>query len=160
MSLSKSFVATAFGVALGLSALSASGALSAASPAVTNAIAARQANFKRMGAAMKALQDTLRSGAPSKPVMVNAANTIAATARQQGGLFPAGSGPASGVKTDALPGIWTGRAAFDQQMTAMVTEANRLVAAANGGNAAAVDAQYRAVGRTCSNCHKQFRVDN
>ena len=65
-------------------------------PAPKAAIAARQAGYKKMGAAMKALNDQLKSGAPVKATMVAAAQTIAATAREQSRLFPAGSGADGG----------------------------------------------------------------
>ena len=132
----------------------------AAAPSPQAAVAARQAGYKKMGAAMKALNDQLKSDAPAKPAMVAAARTIALTAREQSKLFPAGSGPASGLKTDALPAIWTDRATFDGQMARLVTESGKLLAAANGGNATAIRAQVKATGATCSACHRQFRADN
>lgn len=77
----------------------------AATPSPQAAIAARQAGFKKMGAAMKALSDQLKTDAPAKDAMMAAARTIAVAAREQARLFPAGSGPSSGAKTQALPAI-------------------------------------------------------
>lgn len=136
------------------------GAAPAAAPSPQTAIAARQAGYKKMGAAIKALNDQLKSDAPVKAAMVGAARMIALTAREQGKLFPAGSSPASGLKTDALPAIWTDRAAFDGQMGRLVTESGKLLAIANGGDAAAIRAQVKATGAVCSACHRQFRADN
>ncbi|MGK2911602.1 MAG: c-type cytochrome [Sphingobium sp.] len=153
---------TLYAVTLG-AALAITGTLAAApatAPSPQAAIAARQAGYKKMGAAMKALNDQLKSGAPAKDVMVGAAKTIALTAREQGRLFPAGSGPTSGFKTDALPAIWTDRATFDGQMNRLVAESGKLLAAANGGDAAAIRAQVKATGATCSACHRQFRADS
>ncbi|WP_067734815.1 c-type cytochrome [Novosphingobium naphthalenivorans] len=147
--------------ALGLAAAAMAGGatLAVAAPSASTTIATRKANFKKMGAAMKALKGEL-SGTPDKAKVLEAAKTIAATGRVQGQLFPAGTGPSSGVETDALPAIWTNRAAFDADMTKLVTEADKLVAAANTGNAAAMQAQFKAVGGTCGSCHKQFRADD
>ncbi|WP_232495311.1 c-type cytochrome [Novosphingobium kaempferiae] len=131
----------------------------AASPAAT-AVTTRQANFKKMGGAMKVLKDQLASGSIDKAQAVAAAKTLAATGRAQAGLFPNGSGASAGVKTDALPAIWTNRATFDSQMKAYIAQADKLVAAAGTGNAAAIGAQFKAVGGTCGSCHKQFRADN
>ena len=131
----------------------------AAAPSATAVIAAREAGFKKMGKAMKALSEQLKSGAPSQKIMQDAALVIAVTAPKQGKLFPAGSGPAPGVKTEALPAIWTNRAEFDAKMAALVTESGKLVAATKTGNAAAIGAQFKATGATCGACHKQFRED-
>ncbi len=140
----------------------ASASLLTAAPAAPNpkaAIAARQAGYKKMGAAMKAINDQLKTDAPAKAVMLAAAQTIAATAKEQPRLFPAGSGPAAGVATDALPAIWTARATFDGQMTKLIAESGKLVAVINGGNIDAIRVQAKATGGTCAACHKQFRAD-
>lgn len=129
----------------------------AASPADT--IAARQANFKKMGGAMKVIKDQLAGGA-DKAKMADAAKTIAAVARAQIPMFPKGTGPGAGVKTDALPAIWTDRATFDGHAKKLIAEADRLVVATGTGNAAAIGAQFKAVGSTCGACHKQFRADD
>ncbi len=133
----------------------------AASPASPQPlINVRQANFKKMGTALKAINDQLRTDAPAKAAMIGAAQTIAMTAHQQGRLFPGGSGPAVGIKTDALPGIWSDRATFDAQMAKMVVESDKLLGLAKSGDPAAIRAQVKAVGATCGGCHRQFRADN
>ncbi|MCJ2186761.1 c-type cytochrome [Novosphingobium beihaiensis] len=146
--------------ALGLAAAAVvcGATLATAAPSAGTTIATRKANFKKMGAAMKALKGEL-SGTPDKAAVLKAAKTIAATGRVQAKLFPAGTGPSSGEKTDALPAIWTKRATFDAGMTKLVTEADKLITVANTGNASAMQAQFRAVGGTCGACHKQFRAD-
>ncbi|MDE8652538.1 c-type cytochrome [Novosphingobium album (ex Liu et al. 2023)] len=148
-------------VAAAVTALVTAGTLAAAapSPAVKTAIATRQANFKKMGAAMKTLNEQLKADAPNKAAMAGAAKALLAAARAQPKLFPAGSGPSSGVKTEALANIWTDRATFDGQMTKLLGEANKLVGATSGGNADAIRAQYKATGASCSSCHRQFRAD-
>ena len=128
-------------------------------PSPAAAIAARQAGFKTMGGAMKTLNLQLKSDAPDRAAMSAAAAAIAAAAPQQGALFPPGSGPESGIKTDALPAIWTDRATFDADMAALVTESAKLVAATNGGDVATIAAQVKATGATCGACHKQFRAE-
>lgn len=140
-------------IALPLAVLTLAGALAAA-PADPKAT--RQASFKKMGAAMKVMKEQLAGGSPARPAMLAAAQTVAATARQQGALFPAGSG----AGTDALPAIWTQKASFDAQMAKLVAESGKLVAVVNGGNVDAVSAQFKVVGGTCAGCHKQFRADN
>jgi len=133
--------------------------LASAAPPVGATIAARQANFKKMGGAMKALKDELAGGG-DKAKMLAAARTIAAMARAQGPLFPAGSGASAGVKTDALPAIWSQRAAFDGSARKLVADADKLVAVAASGDKGVIGAQFKVVGGTCSGCHRQFRADN
>lgn len=123
------------------------------------AILARQAGFKKMGGAMKALNAQIKSGTPDKAAMAAAAATILDTARGQGALFPPNSGASAGIKTDALPAIWANKAKFDGSMTALVGEAGKLVATVHAGNDAAIAAQTKAVGDTCKSCHQQFRQD-
>lgn len=128
-------------------------------PAPKAAILARQSGYKKMGAAMKALNEQLKSDAPVKSIMAGAAQTLATTAREQPRLFPAGSGPAAGVATDALPNIWTERAAFDAQMAKLIAESAKLMAVVNQGNPDAIRVQAKATGATCAACHRQFRAD-
>jgi cytochrome c556 len=132
----------------------------AAAPAPQDIVNARVAGFKKMGGAMKAIGDQLKSGALDKAKTIAAAQIIAATAKGQGRLFPAGTGPAAGIKTDALPAIWTNRAAFDADMAKLIGESGKLVTVAGTGDAAAIGAQMKAVGGACSACHRQFRADN
>jgi cytochrome c556 len=129
-------------------------------PTGATAIKARQAGYKQMGTAMKSLNDQLKSGAPSRDIMLGAVRTIATIARGQGALFPAGSGPGAGVPTDALPVIWTDRATFDAQMGKLVAESAKLATIASSGDADAIRAQAKATGAVCAACHRQFRADN
>lgn len=135
-------------------------AVLAAAPTPQAAIVARQAGYKKMGAAMKALNEQLKSDTPAKAVMLDAARTIAATAPEQPKLFPVGSGASAGVKTDALPNIWTDRATFDAKMSSLIAESAKLVTVVNGGDVAAIRVQAKATGGTCAACHRSFRADN
>lgn len=147
-------------VALLAAVLPAMTAAPAAAPSPADIVAARQAGFKKMGGAMKALSEQLKSGAPVKATMVAAAQTIAATGKEQAKLFPAGTGASAGVKNDALPAIWSDRATFDGQMQKMILESAKLVTVAGGGDAAAIGAQFKATGATCGACHRQFRAED
>lgn len=142
--------------------LAIAGALAAgpAAPSPQTAVAARQAGYKKMGAAMKALSDALKHATPERSTMAGAARTIATVAPGQASLFPAGSGASAGVKNDALPAVWADRASFDAQMKRLVAEAGKLVTVVNGGDVAAIRAQFKATGATCQSCHRQFRADS
>ncbi|MGE4303895.1 MAG: cytochrome c [Novosphingobium sp.] len=144
---------------IGLAAVAGTGTLASAAPSASTVVATRQANYKKMGAAMKTLKDELQ-GSADKDKMVAAARTLAATVRVQNKLFPDGSGPSSGVKTDALPAIWTNRDAFNADMQKAIAEADKLVAIAGSGDKSAIIAQFKATGATCGGCHRQFRADD
>lgn len=141
-------------------ALLAAASAPAAGPSAESVVAARKAGFKKLGGAMKTIRDQLAGGAPNKQVMVSAAQTMAATAREQAKLFPAGSGPGAGVKTDARAAIWTDRATFDAVMNRLIAESGKLATVAGSGDTAAIAAQLKATGGTCAACHKQFRADD
>jgi len=154
-------ISTLATMATAMAALAMAGSLAAApAPSPQDIVAMRQAGFKKMGAAMKALNEQLKSSAPAKGVIVAAAQTIAPTAREQAKLFPAGSGPAAGIKTDALPNIWTDRGTFDAQMNKLLAETAKLVSVTNSGDMDAIRAQAKATGGICAGCHRQFRADN
>ena len=62
-----------------------------------------------------------------------------------------------GVKSGALPEIWKDAAGFKAAQDKLEGEIGKLVAAAKGGNEAAVKAQLGAVGKACGGCHDKFR---
>jgi cytochrome c556 len=70
-------------------------------------------------------------------------------------MFPAGS-----VTPDsrAKPEIWTDWAKFEQYGKALQANSAKLVAAAEGGDMAAIGEAVEEVGDACGGCHKQFRV--
>lgn len=150
-------VRLAIGAAAGLG-IATMTTLAIAAPSASDAIAERQANYKKMGAAMKTIKDQL-AGSPQKGPVVEAAKTLSVLASKQASLFPVGSGPSAGVKTDALANIWTDRAAFDGHQKDLMAQTDKLLAAANSGVVSVTTEQYRATGKVCSACHKEFRAD-
>lgn len=143
--------------ALGLAGVGAWSAAPAATPRQA-AIVARQANFKAMGAAIKAIMDQLKTDAPDRTALTANARTIAALAPRQLGLFPRGSGPEAGVKTGALPAIWRDAAGFNALGRGLVTESNKLAGMAATADVTALKAQVIAVGGQCAGCHRRFRA--
>lgn len=121
-------------------------------------IRARQAKYKQMAAAIKGINDQLRSGSPSVPAIRAGSAVIARHAPQLLRWFPRGTGPESGVRTRALPGIWSNHAAFTRAGAGLVVAARNLDAAARSGDVAAIRAAVPGVARACSNCHDDFRA--
>ena len=132
------------------------GATLAQSPGA-QAIAARQQGFPTLGGAFKSISDPLKAPAPDIAAIRVAANTIARTGGLIGGWFPAGSGPAPGVRTKARPEIWTNSGQFGVAMTAFRNQGPQLKAAADSGDVARIRTEFAATGRTCAGCHTPFR---
>lgn len=130
----------------------------AASPAATNAVNARKANYKEIGGAFKTINDELKSGAPDMNTVRPLARDIATRSALQLKNFPRGSGPESGVKTRAKAEIWTDNATFVKLQNDMVSSANLLSAAAIKGDVNGMSSARTALGATCKSCHDRFRV--
>ena len=62
-----------------------------------------------------------------------------------------------GVKSFALPVIWTEGAKFEEAQDQLRTAVGALNAATKGGNEGAVKAAIGDVGKACGNCHDNFR---
>ncbi len=142
------FAATALTVAV---------AASAAAADVLGVIQARQGHFKEIGKAAKAMSEQLKSSTPAVPVIQSAVKQIDALAPQLPSWFPAGSGPAAGVKTQAKAEIWTKPDEFKRDAAAFADAAHKLDLIAGGGDLSAIRAQAQVMGQTCKTCHEAFR---
>lgn len=138
-----------------LLAVSAGTALYAATPA--EKIAERQENFKAVGRANKAIRDELAKSTPNLVVINSNARTLHITARRIGWLFGRDTGPQTGVKTGALPIIWTQFADFRSKHIALTNAARDLEAAARTNNPATVRTALASLGGTCKACHDVYR---
>lgn len=153
----------ALALAIAAAPLVASGAPRAASaraPAMVPAevVRTRIAGFKEMGTAFKNTMDALRASEPQIIMIQQSARTIKNGSVAIRGWFPAGTGPAPGLKTAAKPEIWTKPAEFRAAQDQLGRAADALQAAAASGNVDAIRAAARGLGAACKNCHDQFRV--
>jgi cytochrome c556 len=142
-----------FWIAGALVALTATSALALD---VAGQVKARQEGMKAIGGASKGLYDTL-GGDKDPAKLKDYAARINTLAGQTGGWFPAGTGPSSGVKTKARAEIWTDAAGFAAARAAFVTQAGKLNAAAQTGDAAKVQAEFGALRGTCKGCHEKYQ---
>lgn len=136
--------------------------LVAASPlmgAPADAIRSRIANFRELGAAYKAVNDSLRGGEVQTVLLAQSARQIRNAARGQYAWFPAGSGPQAGVKTAAKPEIWANQAKFKSAQDAFAAAADQFQKVVASGDAAAIRTQARKLGATCKGCHDSFRTE-
>jgi cytochrome c556 len=60
-------------------------------------------------------------------------------------------------KTRALPEVYTNQAKFKEAAERMQSEVAKLVQVSKSGDEGAVKAQLGAVGKSCGNCHDNFR---
>lgn len=122
-------------------------------------IGTRIAGYRAMGAAFKSANEQLRSGEPQAAALKSAAEIIVATSRSQYGWFPAGSGPAPGVKTQAKAEIWSQPAEFKAAQDKFAVEAGAFSRAVATGKTDAIAAQAKQLGAACSACHRVYRSD-
>ena len=120
---------------------------------------ARHESFEAIGDAAKAVADQLKEAKPNLAKIQAAAATINGFAPKVAGWFPAGSGPADGIKTDALQAIWVKPAEFKTEADKFVAEAANFQALAQAGDVAAIGAGMKALGGTCKSCHDKFREE-
>jgi cytochrome c556 len=118
---------------------------------------ARLANYRELGTAFKNVMDELRSGTPETLIIQMSAREIRKASQQQYNWFPAGSGPASGVKTEARAEIWTQPADFKARQDAFAAQAAAFQSAAQSGDVGKIRAAARQLGEACKACHTQFR---
>ena len=141
-------------LAVGSTAASDSAAFSA-----QDVIQARQSGFKKMGAAMKTISEQLKTDAPDLAKITAAAGAIGAGAHEQPDWFPAGSGPESGLETDALPHIWQDTSKFAALSRQLGVESGNFATAVANKDVAAIRTQFKVLAEVCSSCHKSFRAD-
>lgn len=127
---------------------------------VKQQIEARQHNLKDLGGAYKVVNDQLKTDAPQLTEIKLAAEEIRSHSRDIGNWFPKGTGPESGVKTEALAAIWADEAGFKAKAQAFDDEAAKLNDVVAVENVEAIKAQALAVGGACKACHETFRQED
>jgi cytochrome c556 len=125
---------------------------------VKQQIEARQHDLKDMAGAFKTVNDQLKTGTPQLEQIRLAAQEIKGHAEEIANWFPSGTGPESGVKTEALPTIWSDSAGFSAAAAKLREETSRLSDIATTDNVEAIRAQAQATGGACKNCHQTYRV--
>jgi cytochrome c556 len=121
-------------------------------------IHARQAHYKQMGGAMKAINDQLHASAPSIAAIRQGSRVIVGFAPQLLRWFPRGTGPEAGVRTRALPEIWSDDLNFRRAGATLLIAARALDAAARRGDLDAIRAAVPQVAHACGNCHDTYRA--
>jgi cytochrome c556 len=125
---------------------------------VKQQIEARQHNMKDLGGAFKAVNDQLKLPEPQLEAIRLAAQEIRNHAQEVANWFPAGTGPESGVKTDATAKIWTDQPGFTAVAATFNTEAGKLADLTVADDLAAIGAQAQIAGAACKACHDAYRM--
>lgn len=118
----------------------------------------RHENFEQIGGSFKTIRDQLR-GDRDTAAVIAAAETINELAPQVATWFPAGTGPETGIETLALANIWEDKDGFNAGAERLVTEAGKMLAAAQSGDLDNVAGSVRGLGGACRNCHDNYRLD-
>lgn len=132
-------------------------AAAAADPEDT--IEAREDNFKAIAKSMKAVKAELDADSPDFAVISENASQMAANAKKVPDLFPAGTGPDSGEKTEALATIWERPDDFKAATAKLINATDSLSQAAGAQDLAAVKTAFGETGAACKGCHEQFRME-
>ena len=133
-------------------AIGASASFSAS--AQSDLVAARKANFKQSGMALRQMRGQFSSG--DYDAIAASAMKIAAWAEQMPDFFPEGTGP-DAHSTDALPSIWERFDSFTALAQNHQEAALSLAKVAKDGDGNAIMAGMQSLGKTCGACHSQFK---
>jgi len=127
--------------------------------AATKAAYARHANFEKMGANFKGLNDELKKGAPDKAVIATNAKTMNTLVKALPTWFPRGSGVEARPLSEAKADIWTDAAGFSAAAANAQAEIGKLNQAVATGDLDAIKAQTRTTGGACKGCHDKYRQE-
>ncbi|MDB5423125.1 MAG: cytochrome [Phenylobacterium sp.] len=119
---------------------------------------ARHDNFKAQGTAFKAILDEFKKDPPDPAVLAANANKLKASSMALPSWFPKGSGPESGVKTDAKAEVWSDAAGFAAAANRFQVEASKFQLLAAAGDVPGMKGEARALGGSCKGCHDSYRV--
>lgn len=127
---------------------------------IKQTVETRQHNFKDLGGAYKTINDQLATGDPVLQEIKYAADEVARHANDMTYWFPEGTGPDSGVETDALAKIWEAPDAFAAELASFKPVADAMKAAADAENVEEMGPASRALGGGCKSCHDAYRLDD
>ena len=114
----------------------------------------RQKVMQSQGANMGAIGDILKEKLPLAGNIAEHAASIHETALLIASAFKHQS--AEGM-TDAKPDVWKDSKGFEEKAEALKKASANLASVAKGGDMAAIGDAVKAMGKTCGDCHKDYR---
>ena len=114
----------------------------------------RQSVMSIIGTNMGAIGDIMKNGLDLPGAVAVHAGLMAESAQL---ITPAFEKELAVGATDAKADIWQDWAKFESAITNYEQAARDLAAAASGGDPSAVGPAMKALGKSCSGCHKPFR---
>lgn len=122
----------------------------------TGVVKMRMDHMKAIGADMRRISSMVRGKTRFDGLEIAAASKrIAVNGLKFNKLFPEGT---SGEPSQASEKIWKDWQGFNRAMNTMVKSTAYLAKVASGGNTNEVKVGYRGLGKTCSGCHRNYRV--
>ena len=116
----------------------------------------RHEGMEDIGDGFKALKQALDAPTPELAMARKEAAEMAKVAPDVSGWFPPGTGPETG-KTHAKAEIWQKPDDFAAKTRDFQNAAQKLNAAAQGDDVAAMQAAFGEVGKSCKACHDPYR---
>jgi cytochrome c556 len=124
---------------------------------IKEAIEARQHNLKDLGGAFKTINDQLAQSTPNMQEIGFAAHEVRNHSMDLDTWFHEGTGPAAGVKTEALDKIWEDPQGFAKAAADFKATSATLANAATAEDKAALAASAKETGAACKACHTTYR---
>jgi len=131
-------------------------AICAGALSIEAAIEQRQAAFKAMKDDVKRIKDALRIKQPADIVAAASepAAQLVSNSKSLLGTFVAGSDQGD---TRAKKKIWKKWADFEARQNALISDAERLLAASATGSHADLKTAFKALAKNCKGCHRRYR---
>ena len=140
--------------ALALAACSGGESEQAAGIEQPEIVKSRQAILKDYGAAAKAIKEELEKDEPSLEAVAPHVALLVENAPQMTTWFPEGTSEG----TEALPGIWEQPEEFAAKAEALSAAAQKMQAAIDANDVAALGEAFGETGMSCKGCHDTFRL--
>ena len=132
--------------------------VSSAHGGATGIVKERMDSMSVMSKAAKSLGAMTRGKTEYDPNEVAAlALAIARHADKIPGYFPDTKESRRGKGTEALPSIWENKPDFEAKAGELAEQGKALARLAAGGDRETALEQFRAIGKSCSGCHRDYR---
>jgi len=141
-------------LALAATIVLACGPISFAQIAPAQIVKERQEAMKKMWPDFyRDIARTIRSGSPGLPLVATKAAQASEHLKKVVQLFPPGTGRDVVPTTRAKPEIWTQRADFEANLTALMDATKTIGDDAKSGNVEKVKADWTNLAKACGGCH-------